>query len=209
MQKNHSLFIAIATGFVFFLLNVSAQAITLGFDPVSQNVYLGDSVSVDLVISELGDGMADSLSTFDLIIDFDETILSFSSVTFGDPILGDQLDLLDEDSFYSDTAGVDTVNIYELSFDSPSDLNSSQASSFTLATLTFDANEIGTSPLGYSAPSIPFIVLGDATGAELSSKTTFSTGSITVIAPIPEPASIILFSTGMLLLTGLRRRSGK
>jgi hypothetical protein len=48
---------------------------------------------LNIFISGLGDGTAPSLSTFDLDISFDPTILAFSTAVFGDPILGDQLDI--------------------------------------------------------------------------------------------------------------------
>ena len=84
--------------FVAFLMSVFcnatvSQAVMLSFDPLSQDVLLGVPVDVELTISGLGNHSPDSLSTFDLDIGFDPTILDFSSVSYGDPLLGDQLDL--------------------------------------------------------------------------------------------------------------------
>ena len=67
------------------LLAGNSQAITLGFSPAAQNVVAGAPADVAITISGLGDGTAPSLSTFDLVIDFDPAVLSFSSVSFGDP----------------------------------------------------------------------------------------------------------------------------
>ena len=199
MRKVHSLFMAVMTGVVFLLLTVSVQAISLGFDPVDQEVESGDLAYVDLVISGLGNGMADSLSTFDLNIDFDATILSFYSVIFGD-----QLDLMGKGSKHDRIPGTGTVNLYELSVDSKSLLDNNQKSAFTLATLTFNTLSIGTSPL-----TMRNIILGDTSNPPETIDIIDSPGSITVLAPIPEPATMLLFSTGILLLSGLRRRSGK
>ena len=99
-----------------FFYTSSSKAITIGFDPLSQTVPIGTPVDLDMYISDLGSGIAPSLSTFDLNISFDPTILVFSGVTFGDPILGDQLDLFGLGSWteFDDTVpGV--VNRFELS----------------------------------------------------------------------------------------------
>jgi len=61
---------------VFFSL--SAFAATIGFEPGSQIVPVGESVSVNLVISGLGDGESPSLAGFDLFIEYDPTILALS-----------------------------------------------------------------------------------------------------------------------------------
>lgn len=71
------------------LLACNSQAITLGFSPAAQNVVAGAPADVAITISGLGDGTAPSLGTFDLVIDFDPAVLSFSNVSFGDPVLGD------------------------------------------------------------------------------------------------------------------------
>jgi len=202
MQKTRSLFIAVLAGIWFLLLTISAQAITLGFNPNDQTVFLGDSVSVDLVISGLGDGITDSLSTFDLNIDFDSAILSFNRVEFGDPLLKDQLDLWNLGSYYRVAPEVGTVNLCELSFDNPDDLLSYQAPTFTLATLFFDTIAGGTSIL-----SMDNIILGDAWGDSLGVDTILNDSII--VDPIPEPATMLLFGTGLLLLTSLRRKSGE
>ncbi|RLI05657.1 hypothetical protein DRO22_02445, partial [Candidatus Bathyarchaeota archaeon] len=76
------LFSAVVLGFVVFF-SLSAFAATIGFEPVSQTVPVGESVSVDLVISGLGDGTSPSLAGFDLFIEYDPTILALSDVSFG------------------------------------------------------------------------------------------------------------------------------
>lgn len=172
-----------------------AQAITLSINPVSQTVTAGTSTSAALVISGLGDGAAPSLGVFDIDLTFDPSILSFSGATFGDPVLGDQLDLFALGSITSVTSGVGTVNLFELSLDSVSDLDSLQAGSFTLAVLSFDAIGGGISGLGISINA-----LGDSLGDPLGAET--QAGSITVQAPIPEPSSLLLMIPGLFVLMG-------
>jgi hypothetical protein len=175
------------------------RAITIGFDPAAQNVTAGSSVDVALVVSGLGDGIAPSLSTFDVDIAFDDSVLSFLGATFGDPMLGDQLDLTGLGSTTGVTPGSGFVNLFELSFDSPSDLGAMQAGSFTLAALTFSAVGPGVSTLGVSVNA-----LGDANGDPLEADV--AGGSVTVerTSSVPEPASMLLVVSGFLGLARLR-----
>jgi hypothetical protein len=178
------------------LSSASAMAITIGFDPTDQTVNVGTPVSVGLTISGLEDF---SLSTFDLGVIFNPSILAFNSVVFGDPVLGDQLDVSrlggNLTSFSVTTPG--TLNLFELSIDSEDDLNNFQAGSFTLAMLTFNTLALGTSPL-----SISINALGDALGNSLTADT--QGGSVTAV---PEPGTLLLFSSGLAGVVYLRRRS--
>jgi hypothetical protein len=173
--------------FLLFLVTTSS-AITIGFDPISQTVPVGNTAEVALVIEGLGNGSEPSVSIFDLKVNFDSAILDFDSVVFGDPVLGDQLDLLGlgSDTSFDDTVA-GSVNLFELSSDWPLDLDIFQAGNFTLATLTFNTLAVGFSPL-----EISIIALGDSWGDPLSA--TVENGSI---SPVPEPATILLLVSGM------------
>jgi hypothetical protein len=145
-----------------------AQAVTIDFVPVSQSVSIGNSVEVSVRISGLGvtsdaHDPASSLSAFDLDVCFDPTVLSFSMAQFGDPLLGDQLDLFGFGGYSGVTAVTSgVVNIFELSLDSPDDLVALQVDSFILATLSFDALAKGVSALDVSING-----LGDSVGNPL------------------------------------------
>ena len=106
-------------------------------------------------------------------------------MVYGDPILGDQLDL------------------FKLSFDGVDDLKNLQAPDFILAKLSFDAIGAGTSSLTFSG-----VTLGDANGDPLTAD--LGTGSVTVesavSAAVPEPSSIILVALGLLMLAWSRGR---
>ncbi len=181
------------------LVAAPSQAIILSFAPATQNASVGFPTDVAVVISGLGNGAAPSLSAFDLDVDFDSNVLSFLGVTFGDPVLGDQLDLFALGSLAGTTSGLGVVNLFELSLDSPADLDALQAGSFTLATLTFDTLAAGFSPLGISVNA-----LGDANGNPLTA--TIAGGSVTAAGAgaVPEPASLLLVFAGLMVVAWLR-----
>jgi hypothetical protein len=94
------------------------------------------------------------------------------------------------------------VELFELSLDSPAVLASSQATSFSLVTLDFH-----TLSLGQSALSISINALGDQIGNSLNAATL--DGSVTVnpsTVTSPEPGTILLLGTGLLVLFGAARK---
>ena len=188
---------------VFFSPSSVEAVISLDFVPSSQIVTVGGSAEVGIKISGLGDLIAPSLGTYDITIAFNPAVLAFNSVVYGDPILGDQLDLFSLGSLTGTTPGVGSVNLFELSFDTVDDLNNLQAADFILATLSYDAIGVGISPLTFSA-----VLLGDANGDALTATT--SNGSVTVesavTALVPEPSTMVLVALGLWLLAWNRAR---
>jgi hypothetical protein len=90
------------------------------------------------------------------------------------------------------------LNLFELSLDLASDLDTLQSGSFTLATLTFDTMAQGTSILNINVNA-----LGDANGDSLV--VDVNTSSITVV---PEPNAWFLFLSGLtsLFISNWRRK---
>jgi hypothetical protein len=179
-----------------------ASATTINFAPVTQDASLGTSFTVAITISGLNDFTAPSLGVFDVDVNFDPSILSFGSVSYGDPILGDQLDLFGLGSLTATTLGTGFVNLFELSLDSIDDLNGSQAGDFTLATLGFDALAVGVSPLRFTVNA-----LGDAEGNTLSADA--GTGVANVVQPVPEPALFLLTACALAGIWSTRESPGR
>lgn len=193
-QINHILFTALI---ILGFSNASSAVISI--IPSDQEIGIGGEATIALTISGLGTGTAPSLGTFDLDISYRSDVLSINpgDVVFGDPAGSDQLDINNLGSI-TEVKNPETgvIRIFELSLDDASDLDSLQADSFTLATLTFKGEQIGISPVGISVLS-----LVDASGQPLSAD--LESGSIRVV---PLPGAIVLFGSGIIGLLVCRVR---
>lgn len=203
-MKKHSWFLGLALGlFPSLIFGEVAQAVSLGFNPITQNVSVGNQFEVDITVSDLGNFQAPSVSTFDLDVTFNSSVIAFNNVTFGDPILGKQLDVL-FGSFTGVTSGSGNTNIFELSFDFPEVLDSFQPGNFTLATLTFDAIEEGNSKL-----ELEVNALGDALGVSIPVLQPI--GNVTVEKTrvpeyFPKPLTIFGTTTVLGLITSFKTK---
>ncbi len=177
-----------------------ARAATLSLVPASTevNAPAGSAVEVAVVIDGLGFTAPDSLSVYDISLDFDPGILAVDSVVFGDPdpANGMQLALGGAGSFTDSISGPGTLNILELSFATPFVLDTQQIASFTLATITFVTTGFGSTSLDFSN-----VVLGDALGDPLS-----ATLITTNITSVPLPGALWLLVSGLAALTAVRRK---
>ncbi|MFT5758965.1 MAG: hypothetical protein ACI9LM_003714 [Alteromonadaceae bacterium] len=170
---------------MIYFITSAAQATLISVVPQSQNVNQGEEVIIDIIISELTNGSALSISSFDININFDATLLRFSNISFGD-----QLNFGFGSWQNSSELSAGIFNFSEFSFDDFATIDALQASKFTLASLTFDTKSFGLSALTAHVNG-----LGDSIGNGLNSRMENSNFNITAV---PEPTALLLFIFGIL-----------
>lgn len=195
MKNKSSMVLWLALILVTFASSSASAAIV--FDPASKDVTVGDSFSIDVVISGLGAGIAPSVGGFDLSVGYDPGIVTPTGVVFG-PFLGDPL-LFEALTGFGGAPG--SLDFFEISLLPFFDLDALQPDSFTLATLLFDATGIGVTDLTFAA-GLGGIALADAFGLELAPD--FGPAAPITSAPkpgedpvIPEPGTLVLFGSAL------------
>lgn len=187
--------------FIFCVLRITpAAAISIDFIPANQTANVGDSLSVDVSISGLL-AAGEIVSTFDLAVSYDSSVLFATGVSFGG-FLDDMLfgGATFNGSDVTTTAG--TVEFFELSFLTDDELALQQPDSFVLATLSFDAIAEGISPLSFLEGTIIGVPGLDVKGrnAAVLLNLNGGIGDVTVLAnAVPEPATLWLLLSGIMV----------
>ena len=168
--------------------------------PNTSGGFVGIPIDLSIVIEGLGDLTPPSLRAFELDLSFDPLILDLAGVAFGDPVLGDQLDLSGLGTLSSvQVLAPGLLRLSEQSPDPADVLNTQQAGSFTLFTLTFTPLSVGGSALIVSN-----ISLEDAAGNSLP--VTSVPGSVSIV---PEPGALGLALIGLALLGSIVNRRSR
>lgn len=178
---------------LFFLLTVfQSKATAIDMSLSSPSTNLGNTVDVELDISNLGNSAAPSIGTYDVDVTFDPSVISFDSVTFGSQLSLNSIPLFQDGII----TGSGILNLAEISDDTPTDLNNLQAPDFTLATITFNTVSAGSSGVNVSVTD-----LGDAAGDSLT-VTNFNPGTVTVNSAVPVPFGVST-NMGIVILSGI------
>ena len=91
-------------------LNLSAWAATLSFSPATQTVGQGDPLAVDIVLSSLN---GDYVSAFDMNINYDPSILTFTSYTLTGNL--GEISLFEADDWSAGETLAGVINLSEAS----------------------------------------------------------------------------------------------
>jgi hypothetical protein len=196
---HRSLLAGCLTGLLFTVPGSLKAAVEVSLNPAGQTVQVGSPFSLLLAISGLGDGVAPSLGTFDVDVSYDSSALQLESLVLGDGTLGDQLDLFGIGAISEvDSSVPGTINLFELSLDLASDLNSLQAPDFTLANLSFTGLSVGTTALSLTLNS-----LGDADGFPLDATTQGATVELVAVPEVSAAVPVSLALAGLVAARGL------
>ena len=192
------LFNFIASLAVLFSCDTFAININLVAD--KSNLNVGDTLELQVRVTGLDDHTAPSLGVYDVNLGFDTALFSLDTVHWGDPVLGNQLDLAGFGSLQDSSLNASWLNLFELSFDSIADLDLLQAGDFTLFSVLLTAQAIGEGNF-----SLWINALGDASGNVLAAiepnEIAVNVGGVEV----PEPSSFLLL-LGALAIFALRIR---
>ena len=173
-----------------------ADMVALSLTPSTLTSPAQTPFDLFLDIAGLGNGTA--LGAYDVVVTFDPLLVSFSSVTFGDPVFGDQLDLEGFGTLTQATPAHGSVELFELSFDSSAALLQMQSGAFTLADLTFMGKAAGTTQI-----DVAIVALADQNGGGIDANV--SGAAVTVFTP--EPSTLLLLAPGVFSLGVIRRRA--
>lgn len=177
-------------------ISLNTQALTIDLVPSATQVNSGNTIQIDAKISGLKTPGATSLGVYDVNVNFDNSLFAFSSISWGDSLKGNQLDLNNFGTLQiSDNSTSGLINLLELSFDDAWSLDTLQANSFTLFSLVFSSIASGTGVFHLDANA-----LGDAYGNGLT-LASITAGRVNVkAASVPEPATNMLMLIGLIAL---------
>lgn len=192
---------ALLAGTALWLSATQAQAISIVPEPSETMVAVGQIIDIDLRIADLGPAGPPSIASFDISLLFDPAILGFHDVLFGDPDLGDQLDIFG--SFYASSTGLGFVQMDGVSFDDPLDLDAFQADAFVLGTIQLEVLAEGIADL-----TLDLALLDDGllpTPTDLIPTTTLGGSQIVATSNAPAPSAPWLIALGGATLFRVRR----
>jgi hypothetical protein len=177
-------------------MSVNATLITVELNDNDFNV--GDLLTAQLVISDIeldNIGFQKLLASFDISTLFDDSLLSFSSVSFGNKLDVDPFIISDQ---FSDNSQTGIVKVVEISYAFFDDLFAAQdgLSRFVLARINFNVLASGTGAIELSA-----IDLGDdLAGAFTNVSAQGASFQVANSTNVPEPATIVLVLFGLAFL---------
>ncbi|EIK47013.1 hypothetical protein O59_001034 [Cellvibrio sp. BR] len=183
------------------ILSLNANAISIDLITDKNATSIGETIELQVRINGLDDATA--LGSYDVNFHYDENLFSISSISWGDAVQGNQLDLLGFGSLQDSSSNLGWLNMLEVSFDEIADLELLQAGEFTLFSVLLNTIAIGSGDFSLTTNAI-----GDAYGQDLFidsiSNTTVNTSEVTV----SEPAGMLLL-LGAIAFVALRNKASQ
>lgn len=193
---------------VIFTMNAPSNAVILELSPGLQFSETGETVSIDLIASDLGSPLTTILGAYNVDIEFDDTALAFTGFAFSDA-LGSVIttDFFDfsADAFddFSGMTSSTEINLNLLSFLFDTDLELLQSDSTVLATLSFDVLSLELSEF----TDVTFANVNSLVDAFGSDITDFSLMNARISNPSAVSAPNIAMFFGLLLAAVFVRRN--
>ncbi len=177
------------------MLVTQAEAASVSINPSASLINVGQSMSVDVVISNLGGSY---VGAFEFDLNYDTSVLTFNSYNLTDNLGDITPDVGNAEDWSLVDNGFGFPHIAELSYWDDLDDFSLQGDSFTLATIYFTGSGVGSSGLSFDS-----VLISDELGDEIA---TSLTGGSVDVSPVPEPSTLILFGFGLTGLMAVRKK---
>jgi hypothetical protein len=168
------------------LATAAPAAVVVNLFPSASTVALGSDFDVDVVIFGLEDA---DLAAYDIDVGFNDDALDYEDISFGEGLGWPDDSIVEVDTETGLVSVAETSILFDFT---------AQPDAFTLFTLIFSAQAIGTSDF-----ELLTIVLSDP---DTNAIDVSNSGDVNVV---PIPAAAWLLGTGLLGLVGLRRRLRK
>jgi hypothetical protein len=206
---------AFACALIGALTALQANAVMISVDPGFQNAAVGDDVTVDIIVSDLGPGEEVGGVSFEL--SFSNAILRGGSFTTDpDDIMDTDANALNDLSFgflggAGDGSPLDVYFVADIGLDSAA-LELAQGAGFRVAQVVFEAIGNGLSPLNLSPTGPGGTFLSDGDGFELASQGVNGAVCVgdpdvdCVVARVSEPGTLGMLGIALGLLAIRRRK---
>lgn len=172
--------------------SATANAAIITLTPSSSVVNVGDNVTIDFVISDLTAGAAPSLSAYFVDALFDNAFFSFVSASFGTSL---GFSLNSPAVFAPPLVAPGVVNMLDTSFEPAVFLDATQAASFTMFSITFEALNVGAGVFSIDALTSTFSNSGGTALIDITAINNTTVKITNGTSTVSEPA------TGLLILT--------
>lgn len=183
----------------FMFASIANANVILSLDPVNQDAVIGEQVSVNVMISELGNFEALSLATYDIDVEFDSSALSFVGYNLFNELGADLFASVDTSAGLGGLFGdPNIVNIAEFSLLSNDELWDFQPGAFALAELVFTV---------IAAPSTSALAFAFADLTDVNGDTINIIGVDNAeVTGVPAPATLTLMGLGILAILVRQKR---